>query len=269
MANLIELAKTYIPLLDEVYKNASCTSDLDGAPELARQGANANELIVPMLSMDGLGNYGRNSGYVGGDVTMTNKTVSCNFDRGRMFQVDSMDNAETAGLAFGRLSAEFIRTKVVPELDAFRFACYAGKAGISSAEGTLSDGASVIAALRAANTAMDEEEVPMDQRHAPQFPITGDQYQDNDVSEFIRDVAEEQKIGVETDYVRVRLYQPIASKENTFYARKFRVSVEVSSITGAGGEIVSQEGNLNQVGDVVIGEFNTATKTFTEAGASA
>ena len=90
MANLIELAKTYIPLLDEVYKNASCTSDLDGAPELARQGANANELIVPMLSMDGLGNYGRNSGYVGGDVTMTNKTVSCNFDRGRMFQVDSI-----------------------------------------------------------------------------------------------------------------------------------------------------------------------------------
>lgn len=105
--------------------------------------------------------------------------------------------------------------------------------------------------------------------YAPQFPITGDQYQDNDVSEFIRDVAEEQKIGVETDYVRVRLYQPIASKENTFYARKFRVSVEVSSIAGAGGEIISQEGNLNQVGDVVIGEFNTATKTFTEAGASA
>ena len=48
MANLIELAKSYVPMLDEVYKLASCTSDLDGAPELARQGANANELIVPM-----------------------------------------------------------------------------------------------------------------------------------------------------------------------------------------------------------------------------
>ena len=57
-------------------------------------------------------------------------------------------------------------------------------------------------------------------------------------------------------------------KENTFYARKFRVSVEVSSITGAGGEIISQEGNLNQIGDVVIGEFNTQTKTFTEAAAA-
>ena len=54
MANLIELAKSYVPMLDEVYKLASCTSDLDGAPELARQGANANELIIPMLEMDGL-----------------------------------------------------------------------------------------------------------------------------------------------------------------------------------------------------------------------
>ena len=90
----------------------------------------------------------------------------------------------------------------------------------------------------------------------------------NDVSEFIRDIAEEQQIGVETDFIRVRLYQPIASKENTFYARKFRVSVEVSSITGAGGEIISQEGNLNQIGDVVIGEFNTQTKTFTAAAAA-
>ena len=54
--------------------------------------------------------------------------------------------------------------------------------------------------------------------YAPQFPITGDQYLDNDVSEFIRDIAEEQQIGVETDFIRVRLYQPIASKENTFSA---------------------------------------------------
>lgn len=162
MANLIELAKSYVPMLDEVYKLASCTSDLDGAPELARQGANANELIIPMLEMDGLADYDRNGGYVAGDVKMENRTVQCNFDRGRMFTVDTMDNAETAGLAFGRLAAEFIRTKVVPELDAFRFACYAGKPGISSAEATLSSGADVIAAISAAVTEMDENEVPSD-----------------------------------------------------------------------------------------------------------
>lgn len=118
MANAIELAKSYVPKLDEVYKLASLTAMLDGASDLARQGANANELIIPMMTMDGLADYSRNSGYVQGDVTLTNETVKCNFDRGRRFTVDTMDDLETAGLAFGRLSAEFIRTKVVPELAA-------------------------------------------------------------------------------------------------------------------------------------------------------
>ena len=142
MANNIALAKTFVPILDEIYKLASLTSKLDGAAELARQGANANELIVPMLSMQGLGDYSRNDGYVKGDVTMTNETVKCNYDRGRKFYVDALDNEETAKLAFSRLSGEFIRTKVVPELDAFRFASYAGKSGISKATAAdLPDGA--------------------------------------------------------------------------------------------------------------------------------
>lgn len=166
MANNIALAKTFVPILDEIYKLASLTSKLDGAAELARQGANANELIVPMLSMQGLGDYSRNDGYVKGDVTMTNETVKCNYDRGRKFYVDALDNEETAKLAFSRLSGEFIRTKVVPELDAFRFASYAGKSGISKATAAdLPDGASVLAALRVAITKMDEDEVPTENRH--------------------------------------------------------------------------------------------------------
>lgn len=167
MANSIALASQYVPLLDEVYKEASLTSELDGNPELVRQGANANELIIPKLSMQGLGDYSRNGGYVNGDVTMTNETVQCNFDRGRMFSIDTLDNQETAGLAFGRLAGEFIRTKVVPELDAFRFATYAGTSGISKvgSAATLSTGADVIAALRVAVSKMNEDEVPLDQRY--------------------------------------------------------------------------------------------------------
>ncbi len=167
MGNSIELAKQFVPILDEIYANASLTSKLDGNPELVQQGANANELIIPMLSMEGLGEYDRNGGYVGGDVTMTNETVKCNFDRGRMFTVDNMDNQETANIAFGRLAGEFIRTKVVPEVDAFRFASYAGKEGISkvAAGATLSTGEAVIAALRAATVKMDEDEVPFEDRH--------------------------------------------------------------------------------------------------------
>ena len=159
MSNTIELAKSFVPKLDECYRLASLTSVLDGAPELAKQGANANELIIPMMSMDGLADYSRNGGYVQGGVTMTNETVKCNFDRGRRFDVDVMDDLETAGLAFGRLSAQFIRDKVVPELDAFRFASYCGISGVTKKEETLADGAATVAALSAAVTAMDDEEV--------------------------------------------------------------------------------------------------------------
>lgn len=182
MANSIELAKQYVPLLDEVYKVASLTAKLDGASELAQQGENANEMIIPMIDMQGLGDYDRNSGYVNGDVTMTNETVKCNFDRGRMFMVDNMDNAETAGLAFGRLASEFIRTKVVPELDAFRFASYCGKSGITKKQEDLSDGAAVVAALRAATTNMDEAEVPMEDRHLFITPTLYGMVQDLDTT---------------------------------------------------------------------------------------
>ena len=165
MANSITTFKKYTTLLDEVYANASLTSVLDGAAELAREGANAGELVIPKISMDGLANYSRSSGYVGGDVTLTNETVACNFDRGRMFNVDILDDIETAGVAFGRLSGEFIRTKVVPELDAFRFATYSGITGISSAEGELTTGSAIVSALRAATNEMDEDEVPMEERY--------------------------------------------------------------------------------------------------------
>lgn len=166
MGNTITKFKKYIDLLDEVYANASKTSVLDGDTTLVRQGANANEIIIPKISMDGLGDYSRNSGYVNGDVTLTNETVQFNYDRGRAFTVDAMDNEETAGVAFGKLSSEFIRTKVVPEVDAFRFATYAGITGISKATaGTISTGNDALSALVTAMSKMDDDEVSEERRY--------------------------------------------------------------------------------------------------------
>lgn len=182
MPNNITLAQQFVPVLDEIYRLASLTSGLDGNPELVKEGANAGELIIPMLEMQGLGDYDRNSGYVDGDVTLTNATVKCNFERGRMFTVDNMDDQETANIAFGRLAGEFIRTKVVPELDAFRFAAYAGKEGISSSSGALADGAAVIAALREATNRMDEDEVPMEGRQLFITPTLHGMIQDLDTT---------------------------------------------------------------------------------------
>ncbi|MEE1282743.1 MAG: hypothetical protein UHK60_10945 [Acutalibacteraceae bacterium] len=159
MANNIAKFKKYIDLLDEVYKVNAKTSILDGDNTLVRAGANADEIIIPKMTLDGLADYSRNSGYVNGDVTLTNETVKFNYDRGRAFTVDAMDNEETAGIAFGKLSSEFIRTKVVPEVDAFRLATYAGIEGISSATGTLADGNAALSAIVAAVSKMDDDEV--------------------------------------------------------------------------------------------------------------
>lgn len=167
MANSITKFKKYVPLLDEVYKQAALTSVLDSDASLAQEGANANEIIIPKIDMDALGDYDRSSGYTNGDVTLTNETVKFNYERGRMFSVDAMDNEETAGIAYGKLASEFIRTKVAPEGDAFRFTTYAGTSGISkvATPATLSTGADVISALRAGTNKMDEDEVTYERRY--------------------------------------------------------------------------------------------------------
>ena len=163
MANSITKFKAYIDKLDTVYQQASATSILDADADTVRMGAKAGEFLIPKMSMDGLADYSRSSGYVKGDVTITYETKSCNYDRGRKFSVDAMDNEETAGIAFGKLASEFIRTKVVPEMDAFRFAKYASATGIlSAAEATPTAGTAVRTALQIAVNAQDEAEINVD-----------------------------------------------------------------------------------------------------------
>ncbi|CDC47015.1 putative uncharacterized protein [Firmicutes bacterium CAG:424] len=158
MANTIALRKQYSTLLDEIYKLASLTAVLDGPNELAREGANANEILIPKMSMQGLANYNKQTGYVAGDVTLDYETKKCTYDRGRMFAIDAVDNIETAGVAFGRLSSEFLRTKVVPELDAYRLSNYASIDGVTTVAAALENGKAALAALRAARSKIENAE---------------------------------------------------------------------------------------------------------------
>lgn len=157
MANTIALRKQYSTLLDEVYKLASLTVVLDGPNELVREGANANEILIPKMSMQGLADYNKQTGYVSGDVTLEYETKKCTYDRGRMFTVDAMDDIESAGIAFGRLSSEFLRTQVVPELDAWRLASYAKLAKNVVSE-DIANAKAAIAALRIAKTTVQNAE---------------------------------------------------------------------------------------------------------------
>jgi hypothetical protein len=159
MANSITKFKKYIDKLDEVYKMASLTADLESDATLVKDGSNTNEIVIPKMTMDGLADYSRNTGYVTGSVTLTYETVTFNYDRGRKFNIDAMDNEETAGVAFGKLASEFVRTKTTPEQDAFRFAKYAQTSSIGTAEAEITDASALMTAIITAETAMDEAEV--------------------------------------------------------------------------------------------------------------
>ncbi len=166
MPNVLTLPKNYVALLDEVYKLSSVTSDLTGDQSMVRAGVNVNEICYPQMSVTGLGDYDRNSGYTDGSVSLEWKTVAYNYDRGTKISVDTMDNQESFNLAFGKAGSELIRTKVAPEADAFTFATLSGIEGISMASAaTYADASEFLAALIEAKNKMDEDEVPEEERH--------------------------------------------------------------------------------------------------------
>ncbi len=77
-------------------------------------------VLIPEMSFSGLGNYDRDTGFVSGTVSVTAEPYTLSMDRGRSFQLDREDNDETgiADLA-GQVMGEFVRTQVVPEIDAY------------------------------------------------------------------------------------------------------------------------------------------------------
>lgn len=127
MANTIELAKKYLPILDEVYAASAKSSVLDAPDEFVREAAKVNQILVPKVTVQGLGTYSKSAGFVDGDFDLEWVALTLTQDRGRSFTIDALDNEETLDVAVAALVGEFIRTKVTPEVDAYRFATlYAG-----------------------------------------------------------------------------------------------------------------------------------------------
>lgn len=97
-----------------------------------------------------------------------------------------------------------------------------------------------------------------------EHPFTADQIMSQAVIKDLISIGKLRKTGseAERELIRVDLDESVASKENTFKARKFDVAVEISSFSDNDGEW-QVEGTLHDKGDPVTGEFNTKTKTFT------
>lgn len=161
--NNIALATIYKPVLDEVYKRESLTSDLEAGDDLVTKGA--HDIKIPKIDMDGLGDFSRNSGYTQGSTTLAWETVAYDKERSQRLTIDRLDNEEALDVPFANLSAQFIKTKVAPETDAARIAKIATKA-IEANNYAAEDltASTVIASLSAAKVSMDNKEVPTESR---------------------------------------------------------------------------------------------------------
>lgn len=89
----------------------------------------AKTVLIPEVETSGLGTYDRDAGFSTGAVSVSSNSYVLSQDRGRSFQLDSEDYDETgiADLA-GKVLGEFVRTRVVPEVDAYclsKMAAYA------------------------------------------------------------------------------------------------------------------------------------------------
>lgn len=162
MTNNITLAERCVPLLDKIYKKASLTAILDSPTQPDFSGVNT--VKVMKVTTTGLGDYSKQNGYAKGNATLTWESMQLKEDRSAEIEVDRMDNEETLMQAFGAIMGEFTRVNVAPEVDAYRFAKYAKAEGIGTEAAALADGEAVIKAVRAATTAMDEAEVPTEDR---------------------------------------------------------------------------------------------------------
>ncbi|GEM_PF-2006798 len=161
--------------LDKVYAAESKTAILGNGKKWVDVNFNeAGYVKIANLLFDGLGNYNKaRSGEVGedyahyqngtadgfpvGDVALKWETYKLNYKRGRQFQIDEIDNEETAGLMIGNLASEFTRVAVVREADAICFSKLAEVGYNKSEDLTKED---IISNLLDAFAYLNDNEVP-------------------------------------------------------------------------------------------------------------
>ena len=131
--NTVEAAKIFQSALDKKVEK-QLTSAWMEVPSNFVQYDGGDEVKLPSIVVDGLGNYDRDGGYTVGGVTLSWNTYKLTQDRGRAFLLDAMMVNETNFiLTATNVMDEFQRTQVVPEIDAYR---YSKLAAVAKSENT-------------------------------------------------------------------------------------------------------------------------------------
>ena len=92
--NTMEYASVFMTELDKQLVEKSTTGWMEDNAKQVQYNGGA-EVKIPKMTMSGLGDYDRNSGFAQGAVAVTYETRTLTQDRGRTFQLDAMDVDET------------------------------------------------------------------------------------------------------------------------------------------------------------------------------
>ena len=156
--NNIELVNAQTAIVDEIYRTEAVTNVLEAPSELVRY-TGGKSFQIANMALTGLGDYSRVNGYPEGGVTLEWKTYEFTNDRGTRFSVDRMDDEESFGIVASRLNGDFTRDYLVPEVDAYRFAKIANKAGKTVTGELTKDNA--IDAIDEAMVTLTDNKVPL------------------------------------------------------------------------------------------------------------
>lgn len=153
--NLGNAVSKFTKRLDKVLETATCTSDLNMNQDLLGELSGNGKIEIAKIAMDGLADHTRGGGFVKGGVTLDWEVVQLEFERDREFSIDVMDDEERELLVSANVMSEFARTKVVPEVDAIRFARLAENAG-NTVAATYTDPAKALDAVLLGEEALQD-----------------------------------------------------------------------------------------------------------------
>lgn len=117
--NTLEFATKFAGELDKMIVQKAVTGFF-ADNTLRAKFVGAKTVIIPDIDFVGLTDYDRDNGFSKGKMTVAHTSYELTQDRARSLQIDREDMDETgiANLA-GQIMGEYIRTKVVPEMDAY------------------------------------------------------------------------------------------------------------------------------------------------------
>lgn len=125
MANMLEYAAIFQAELDKAAVEQATSGWMELNDKLVKYNG-GSEVKIPKLDMDGLADYDRQNGFVEGSVDLTWQTMNMTQDRGRQFTFDEQEvNDTNFVLTASSVMGEFQRTKVIPEIDAYRYSTLA------------------------------------------------------------------------------------------------------------------------------------------------